>query len=173
MVPILVGLGTNLGDRLAYLREAVQRLEGIFAVEKVSRVVESPAMYLEDQPPYLNAAILAYTELSPRRTLVCLKGIEREMGRAEQIRYGPREIDLDLLAYGSLQYLWTQDHNKRLQIPHPRTPERAFVLRPLAEICPDFGLPGLGVVRELLDNLGEAAEAAQWIPDAVLPIHRL
>lgn len=172
VVPILLSLGTNLGDRQRSLSQAVERLAWWFEIETVSRVVESPAMYLDDQPDFLNAAVLAKTDLGPRETLARLKEIESAMGRIERVRNGPREIDIDLIAYGRLQYRFVEESGNTLQIPHPRLAERAFVLKPLADICPRFNLPRVGIVKKLLDNLGEAADAAQWVPDAILPLHR-
>jgi len=129
-------------------------------------------MYLEDQPNFLNNAVLAETSLGPRAVLTLLKGIEAEMGRQQRVRNGPREIDIDLIAYGALRYRYVEDGEAEIQVPHPRLAERAFVLKPIADIAPDFRIPGLGPARELLDNLGEAANAATWIDDAALSLHR-
>lgn len=173
MVPVLVGLGTNLGDRLQYLQRGVDALAQEVSIQAISGVVESPAMYLSDQPAFLNAILLAHTDLGPRGLLAKLKGIEAKIGRIARERYGPREIDLDLIAYGSLAYCYEVDGQVQIQVPHPRTPERAFVLKPLVEISPQFNLPGLGKASVLLDNLGVSADEVRLLPDAVLSLYRL
>jgi 2-amino-4-hydroxy-6-hydroxymethyldihydropteridine diphosphokinase len=134
---VYLALGANLGDRLASLRIAVERLRDAVAVERLSSVYETEPAYLLDQPRFLNMALRGHTTLEPQALLAVLKGIERDMGRAAGPRYGPRAIDLDILLFDSLT-LATAD----LIIPHPRMAERPFVLAPLAEIAPQLVPPG-------------------------------
>jgi 2-amino-4-hydroxy-6-hydroxymethyldihydropteridine diphosphokinase len=134
---VYIALGSNLGDRRANLVEAISRLQTHVAVEKVSSVYETEPAYVADQPRFLNMVLQGSTALSPRELLSFLKKIEQHMGRTPAVRYGPRLIDLDILAYGDLQL-----EELDLTIPHPKITERAFVLKPLAEITPDLVLPG-------------------------------
>jgi 2-amino-4-hydroxy-6-hydroxymethyldihydropteridine diphosphokinase len=142
-----VGLGSNLGDREAALRSALDLLgEDVVAVSSFRET--DPVGYLE-QPPFLNAAAALETELDPRALLERLLAIERELGRTRDgPRFGPRTIDLDLLLYeGSVI------DEPGLVVPHPRMGERRFVLEPLAELDPDLAVPGQGRVSELLARL--------------------
>src|SRR6187402_3125260 len=116
---VYVAIGTNLGDRSANLRSAVERLGAAMAIERMSPVYETEPAYLLDQPRFLNMALCGSTTLEPHSLLALLKRIERDMGRAAGPRYGPRAIDLDILLYNSLA-LATAD----LIIPHPRMAER-------------------------------------------------
>lgn len=167
---VLIALGSNVGDRVSHLREAVRLLSASLTLTGVSAIYETDPMYVTDQPPYLNAAAVAETGLSPRALLALLKDLESRIGRQAGRRYGPREIDLDLVAYGSLSYTYSESRKIRLQVPHPRTPERRFVLEPLADIAPGFNLPGLGVVKNLLSKTEDQAGTVQKIEDALLPI---
>ncbi|MCW5941139.1 MAG: 2-amino-4-hydroxy-6-hydroxymethyldihydropteridine diphosphokinase [Fimbriimonadaceae bacterium] len=150
MTPVAIALGSNLGDRLAHLREAVSLLGQAICLERVSLAYETPPMYVEDQPPYLNAAVTGETDLGPLALIAFLKSTEHRIGRTPHQRFGPREIDLDLIAYGRLRI--RSRGSIPLHVPHPRLPERRFVLEPLAEIAPGLGLPGLGSVSELLGS---------------------
>lgn len=131
-----IGLGSNVGDRSAYLRKALEGMKS-----RGIEIVETSSIYETDpvgppQPDFLNAVCSVETDLSPRDLLRNLKEIERSIGRAEAGRWGPREIDLDLLLYG----VETVDE-KDFKLPHPELTNRAFVLIPLLEIAPDLELP--------------------------------
>jgi 2-amino-4-hydroxy-6-hydroxymethyldihydropteridine diphosphokinase len=146
-----VGLGANLGDREAALRAAVERLDEIPGVEvlAVSSFRETEPVGYLDQPRFLNGAVAVETELPPRALLEALLAVERSLGRTrEGPRYGPRTIDLDLLAYGQE----TVDEDG-LRVPHPRLAERAFALEPLLELDPGLSLPGLGALATALRKL--------------------
>src|SRR5262249_18095740 len=133
-----IGLGSNLGDRLANLSTAAGLLaaEPGFSFRRVSLAQEREPMG-PPQPRYLNAVAQVGTLLTPRATLQRLQAIEEQMGRIRRERWGSREIDLDLLLYGSRLVEETG-----LYIPHPLLQGRAFALVPLAEIAPALILPG-------------------------------
>lgn len=171
MVRVAVGLGSNMGDRLAYLQAAIGQLWSVSTVLKVSPVYETVPMYVSDQPSFLNAAVEIETSLGPLELLAALKRIEREVGRMPSTRYGPREIDLDLLVYGSL-VLDSKRPGYTLSVPHPRTPERLFVLQPLNDLDPDWRLPGLGTVRELMARAPGDPGDVRRFDHAALSIHR-
>jgi len=146
MTQVAIGLGSNVGDRQAHISAALELLAEVVTDLRVSTLIETEPMYVVDQPTYLNGAALGFTSLGPLALLRKLKEIEAVVGRKPTVRYGPREIDLDLLAYGRVQFR----SPGRLEVPHPRTPERSFVLIPLAELDSELYLPGLGIVGELL-----------------------
>jgi len=167
MTPVVVALGSNVGDSLRFLGEAVEAVRAIVNVERVSHAYRTAPMYVEDQPPFLNGALIANTSRGPRALLAKLKQIEKEIGRNPAQRYGPREIDLDLIAYGSLRYSFAGG-DKPLDLPHPKTVERRFVLMPLFEIAPLLLLPGLGRVEELLTQTKDQADDVVRLDDAQL-----
>ena len=149
MIKIYLALGTNLGDRLANLREAIDALAPDVIVNRESLIYETPPWGYADQPAFLNMVVEAETSLNPRALLDFLKKRENELGRVKNFRNGPRHIDLDILFYGDVVY-----EDERLQIPHPRLHERAFVLVPLNDLAPDFLHPVLGKdVKSLLSNV--------------------
>jgi 2-amino-4-hydroxy-6-hydroxymethyldihydropteridine diphosphokinase len=127
---VYLALGTNLGDRLFNLRAAIDALAPTVRVLAESHIYETPPWGYVDQPLFLNMALKAETELSPHALLAHLKGIESRLGRAPTFRYGPRQIDIDILFYDDLIL-----DEAGLVIPHPRLHERAFVLVPLADLA--------------------------------------
>ena len=163
MATAYIGLGANLGDRMTTLRMAIQRLQTLGRIERVSSLYETePVGYLE-QPPFLNAVVALDTALAPAELVGALLGIERDLGRQRTFPNAPRTLDLDLLMVGN-EVLDTPD----LTLPHPRLHERAFVLIPLAEIAPQLMLLGSGMTMpELLQTLPdqggvEVFAAAGW-----------
>ncbi len=148
---VFLGLGSNLGDRDAYLRAALVGLAPAYQIERVSGIYETAPQLVVDQPVYHNLVCAGRAELAPHDLLRFLKALEQRLGRTPSYRYGPREIDLDLLLYGD-QIINTPD----LTVPHPRMAERAFVLAPLAEIAPNLRHPVLGrSMRELAAAVGD------------------
>ncbi len=146
-----IGLGSNLGDPPAQLRRALASLERLPEIEglRVSSFYRTPPMGPPGQPDYVNAVAECRTGLDPEALLDALQAIERAQGRVRTgVRWGPRTLDLDLLALDALRI-----ETPRLRLPHPGIPERAFVLVPWAELAPDWVLPGLGRIRDLLSRV--------------------
>ena len=136
---VFLGLGSNLGDRNARLLDAVARIGALPGTRlvAVSRFYETPPWGVEDQPSFLNAVLEVRTVMEPVDLLTAVKAIEQEMGRTPTYRWGPREIDIDLLLFGDRAL-----REASLELPHPRILERPFVWEPLGEIAPDV-LEGL------------------------------
>jgi len=135
---VVLALGSNLGDRLSVLRAAVRALAAYMEIKACSPVYETAAAYVTDQPAFLNAVLKGATALDPRALLFTIKNIESELGRRPTFRYGPRVIDIDIIFYDQL-VLQTPE----LSIPHPLMQERDFVLKPLADIAPQWIHPAL------------------------------
>lgn len=155
-----IGLGSNLGDRLAHLRRAVVELTAYPGVclEAASSVYETAPQGYLDQPFFLNAVLSVRTCLAPFALLKVMGQIEARHGRQRPIHWGPRTLDLDLLLYGQEQI-----DTPELVLPHPRLTERAFVLAPLCELAPDLRHPLTGKLLSLY--LGEL--------EKVQPVQRL
>ena len=160
MATAYIGLGSNLGDRMATLRTAIERFESLGRVTSVSSLYKTePVGYLE-QPSFLNAVIALETALTPADLLHALLGIERDLGRARSFPNAPRTLDLDLLLVDNV-ILDTPE----LTLPHPRQHGRAFVLVPLAEIAPQVVHPGSGkTMQELLRALPDQGDVEVYAP---------
>ena len=126
---VYLGLGTNLGDRLANLQNAVSALTACCTIVALSKLYETAPVGITDQPSFLNMALKAETDFAPQDLLAALKSLEKSLGRTETVRWGPRQIDIDILLYDQLEL-----HEAGLTIPHPRLCERGFVLVPLADV---------------------------------------
>jgi dihydropteroate synthase len=155
---VVFALGGNVGDKVANLRRALRAIAGEPGVEltAVSRFYRTPPWGKTDQDWFLNACALGRTNLKPEALLERVKALEVELGRAPTERWGPRVIDIDLIAYGD-----TALKTERLTLPHPELFNRAFVLVPLAEIAPDLMIAGVRI-GEAAARLG--AEAAEVLP---------
>jgi len=167
MTTALLSLGSNLGDRAAALRQAVERLkaaEGLKQV-KISPVYRTPPWGDADQPDYLNAVVLVDGPRTPHGWLATAQELERAAGRVRDParRFGPRTLDVDIIA------VWDDDgspvtvDDPDLTVPHPRAHLRAFVLRPWLDLQPEAHLPGLGRVDDLIRTAPVAAD----LPDVV------
>jgi len=148
---VFIGLGSNVGDRLRYLQRAVTALGELpgTSVKNLSAVYETEPVGLKDQPTFLNAVVEIETTLDVRSLYAALKEIERQLGRVTRQRWGPREIDLDLLYYNDMVL-----SDSDLSVPHPEVSNRRFVLIPLAEIAPEFIDPVRNTtIREMTQTL--------------------
>jgi 2-amino-4-hydroxy-6-hydroxymethyldihydropteridine diphosphokinase len=155
-----LGLGSNVGDRAAHLRAAIEALNGGGAeVEATSSLYETePVGEVLDQADFLNAAARIRTELDPEELLDLCKAIEIEQGRMlGGQRHGPRALDVDLLLVGDLE-LGTE----RLTLPHPQVTSRRFVLEPLLELDPELALPDGTRLAEALESL-EAGQRVERV----------
>lgn len=156
MPTIYLALGTNLSDRPANLRAALESFSRStphnpppIVLRQSSHIYETPPWGYTDQPAFLNMAVKCETDLEPKSLLKRLKQLEVQIGREQSFRWGPRLIDIDILFYDDLIL-----ESKALTIPHPRLPERAFALAPLADIAPDYVHPVLNkTIKELLLNV--------------------
>jgi 2-amino-4-hydroxy-6-hydroxymethyldihydropteridine diphosphokinase len=144
MPEAFIALGGNLGDVRTTFERAIARLCNGDAVRLLARSSDyrTPPWGVTDQPPFINAAVAVSTALSPHELLARTKATERALGRdsARERHWGPRPIDLDILAYDDIKL-----HDPDLTLPHPYMFERAFVLVPLAEIAPDHTIAGIRV----------------------------
>jgi 2-amino-4-hydroxy-6-hydroxymethyldihydropteridine diphosphokinase len=156
---VFVGLGSNLGDREAFLRYALARLSGLGRIRRTSSIYETQPWGRENQPDFLNAVCAVEPILADaERFLRELKQIETDAGRSSHERWGPRELDLDLLFWGGDMIA-----TETLSVPHPRIAERRFVLIPLFEIAPDLTHPLTGLtVRQMLESCPDPGRVQLW-----------
>lgn len=141
-----IGLGANLGDARQTLKDAVVCIAqhaGVMIVARSSLYRTAPVDAHGDD--YFNAVVAVETTFSAQQLLRVCQHIEQQFGRERPFRNAPRTLDLDLLLYGDLQH-----NDETLTVPHPRMTQRAFVLVPLAELCPDLEIPGQGRVADHL-----------------------
>lgn len=149
MKKIFLALGSNVGNKNKNIKEAIKLLSRNIQKIKVAPIYKSKAMYYEDQDVFLNTVISGNTSLSPKALLKFIKTIEVQVGRTKRFKWGPREIDIDIIFYGN-----TICNEKDLQIPHPLLQERDFVLQPLYYLDSKFIHPVMKkTVKELLNNL--------------------
>jgi 2-amino-4-hydroxy-6-hydroxymethyldihydropteridine diphosphokinase len=144
-----LGLGSNVGDRANYLRQALTAIAGLenSRIENMSSIYETGPWGKRDQAHFLNQVVEVETQLDPDELLRMCKKIEKKCGRGHGKAWGPRTLDIDLLCYGDQTV-----QEDALQIPHPRLMERRFVLLPLDEIAPNLSIPGWAMtVREALE----------------------
>lgn len=146
---IFLGLGSNVGDRLENLKQALRELHDLSETHLIqySSIYETEPVGVRQQRDFLNMTAEVASELSPQDFLQEIKAIEKGMGRTDKGSWGPRTIDIDIL-------YWAQQvhHTEFLQIPHPEVEKRRFVLQPLTEIAGDFQTPDGISVRDLLSH---------------------
>jgi len=158
---VYLSLGSNLGDRAANLRAAIERIRALGEVVAVSSFYETEPVEVTAQPWFLNCAVKLDTEKMPKQLLAGILDVEQQMGRRRTQKKGPRTIDIDILLFGS-----SVIETKGLTVPHPAMHERRFVLEPLAEIALDVRHPVFKrTIRELRDGLppGQAVRKAKPI----------
>lgn len=152
-----VGLGSNVGDRRGQICAALTGMAGTAGVEvvRVSSLYETAPWGGVAQDPFLNAVALIQAELAPGALLDRLLALEQQLGRARQVRWGPRTIDLDLLLYDDVEM-----RTARLELPHPLLTQRAFVLVPLLEVMPEVRVGGVPCSEHLARLV--PGEVAWW-----------
>ena len=156
-ISVAIALGSNLGNRERYLREAVATLTDFVTSLRVSAFLETDPVEVGPQPRFLNAVVVGETQLSAHGLLTTLLDVEKRFGRERSHTGVPRTLDLDLILYGNIII-----DEAGLCVPHPRFRERRFVLEPLAEIAGSWVDPVTGrIVRELLKALSATPHARQ------------
>ena len=144
-----LSLGSNVGDRKSYLRDAITRLQTTGRIVSASSFYETEPVEFTEQAWFLNCVLALETTETPQQLMAAVLHIEQEMGRQRLQKKGPRTIDIDILLFGEL----IRD-SPALTLPHPAMHQRRFVLQPLAEIAPEMHHPVLRkTIRELLDAL--------------------
>lgn len=146
MPTVVVGLGSNLGDRSGFLRSGIRgMIRGGLVVTGLSSVYETPAIGYLQQPSFLNMVLMGRTDWNPQSFLAKLRGIEEELGRERSFPNAPRTLDLDLVFFSDRIV-----REPGILVPHPSWKERSFVVRPLCEVAPDWIDPETGwSVREV------------------------
>jgi 2-amino-4-hydroxy-6-hydroxymethyldihydropteridine diphosphokinase len=162
-----LGLGSNLGDKIKHLEEAVRLIgkqQGIDIVA-ASSIYETEPIGFVDQPSFLNCVVVIDTDLLPRELLVAIGSIESELKRKRAVYQGPRTIDIDILLYNDKVV-----DEPGLMIPHPKIIERAFVLVPLIELTPEIEVPGFGRAYEYLAGVAgqDVKKLAAFNIDAIM-----
>ena len=159
---VVLSLGSNLGDRLHNLQRGVDILcRGAMRCTAVSAVFQTAPVGGPEQDDFLNAVLLATTDLSADDILRSCEDAEAALGRVRTIRWGPRTLDVDVITIGK-----EMSTDPELTLPHPRAHERAFVLAPWLDVAPDAQLPGYGPVATQLGAIG--ADGVQRRPDLQL-----
>ena len=162
----ILGLGSNVGDRLASLQAAVNFIDlRAGKVLRISSVWETSPVYVIDQDAFYNAVIEIDTSLEPEVLLEVCKKVEQEVGRIPRSKWGPREIDIDVLWLLDEDGASVRVNSATLQVPHPRIGERRFVIEPLREVDPLL-------IPRILDKQLLVRQNAKMIEDAKLSIHR-
>ena len=149
LVTAYIALGSNLGDRLGQMQQAIGILQSEYAVRvlNASPVYQNRAVGMGDAEDFLNAVTAVETELSPDALLDACLAVESQLGRVRSDVWAPRTIDLDLLVYGDVELA-----TDRLTLPHPRIAERDFVAKPLLDVAPDLVVFGKSI-RRIVDEL--------------------
>lgn len=163
---VVLALGSNLGDRLDMLQGAVDALADTpgLRLVGVSPVYETDPVGGPDQPDYLNAVVVADGRHSARTLLERALAVENAFDRVREVRWGPRTLDVDVIAVGDLEV-----HDPDLDVPHPRAAERAFVLVPWLDVDAAAELPGAGPVAALVERLGRDGVRRRDDLDLVVP----
>jgi 2-amino-4-hydroxy-6-hydroxymethyldihydropteridine diphosphokinase len=154
-----IGLGSNIGDKPGNIRRALTLLEerGILHLTAVSSIYRTPPWGYKEQEFFANACALGETRLAPLELLAAINAVEKDMGRAPSIRWGPRLIDIDILFLGEGAF-----EHEQLTLPHKNLFERAFVIVPLAEIAPHLEIAGRSIAKAAAGFAGEPV--GKWEP---------
>lgn len=160
---VYISLGSNVGDRMAHLREGIAELGKLGAITKTSSFYETEPVEFKAQDWFLNCIVELRTERSPGELMAAILAIEQKMGRHRNLPKGPRNIDLDVILYEDLTV-----EEPGLKIPHPAMHRRRFVLAPLAEIAPDAIHPVfIRSASDLLQALGDEGGAVKRLGETV------
>jgi 2-amino-4-hydroxy-6-hydroxymethyldihydropteridine diphosphokinase len=164
MTRAFIALGSNVEPRLKYLTSAVDQLGQFGTVSKIAPLYKSSAYGVQNQPDFFNSACILNTNILPLDLLKALKDIEAKLGRKRRFRWGPREIDLDIIFYGD-----TVINEEMLVLPHPGFSERRFVLLPLTKMDADFIPPEESrnlkeLLRDCRDETPLRLEKNNWYP---------
>ena len=168
MVQVFIGLGSNLGDRMFYLHQALVEIENSpqISLKKCSSVYETEPVGKKDQPQFLNMITELESTLLPQELLRRLKEIENTLGRTHTEHWGPREIDLDILYYGSEVF-----NDEKLHLPHPEIVNRRFVLVPMEEIAGEILDPMQQLnIKELLRRCSDTRTVCKFSPPLDLQV---
>ena len=157
----VIGIGSNLGDASTSVRQAMRDVEDAVGAGDVRRssLYRTAPVGGPEQPDFVNAVLTMESDLTPEAVLEVLQGIEQEAGRVRDVRWGPRTLDLDVVAAGNVV-----SEDPALTLPHPRAHERAFVLIPWHEIEPEASLPGLGPITAMI-RAGFDDQAIEVLPE--------
>lgn len=154
---VYIGLGSNLGDREAALQKAKEALKPYMTITECSAIYETKCPFITEQPLFLNAVLHGSTDLDMMGLLYTVRDIEFDLGRKPTFHFGPRIIDLDILSYDQEIY-----NTPELTLPHAGMHERLFVLKPFADIAPEWKHPVIGKnIKELLGELPPNETATQ------------
>lgn len=164
---VAFGLGANLGDRVAALQGAVDSLARHLRAPMVSSVYETAPVGGPEQPDYANAVLVGDSDEPPAVLLARAHDAEALWLRTREVRWGPRTLDIDILAVGD-----EVSDDPGLLLPHPRAHERAFVLVPWAEVDPDAVVPGIGRVGDLVTRLEVGTDDVRRRDDVALVVRR-
>ena len=152
MTTVYLALGSNVGDRAANIAKSIELLGLHLQRIRQAPLYQSKPVGITNQPDFINTAISGETNLAPEDLFSFIKKVEQQVGRQARYRWGPREIDIDIVFYGD-QII----KNERLTVPHARFHERDFVLKPLCDLAPELSDPlTKQTVRSLLDQLNPA-----------------
>ncbi len=164
MTRFAVSMGSNLGDRIGQLRRAIVEISESAVIEKISSLYETAPVGGPDQGPYLNAIVVLTTEVDAYGLLTLLHRIEAGQGRTREVQWGPRTLDLDIVATDGDPV----DDGPELIVPHPRAGERRFVLEPLAEVWPGAELSGATAGQLLAQLEGQQVDflARGWATES-------
>ncbi len=155
---VYLALGANIAPRIDYLLLAVQKLSSLGKGMHCAPLYKSEPYGVADQPWFLNTAAALHTKLSPAALLEAVKEIEQAVGRIPRYRWGPREIDIDILLFNQEIY-----RDPALQIPHADLPNRRFVLQPLVDLNPNLWTPGIEKnVAELLAECPDQSRLTRY-----------
>ena len=147
---VVIALGSNIGDTNSHLHHAIEELGKTIEIVAVSSFYKTAPVGGPVQDDFLNAVLIAESDMDPLDILVAMQEIETLAGRTRDVEWGPRTLDLDLITYG--ERVIQEPH---LELPHPRAHERAFVLEPWLEIDPDAVIAGRGAIKDLLAELSQ------------------